>query len=365
MSKKSLFALLALICAITLFTGCSTSGPGEVPEEEVVEPFLNYRYVSAEEGRQILLSNTAYFNAHTPTDINWKSRGKANNIDEFMALYASQIEDFTDEEKTVLDAIIRIIGIRFDILGVRLPATDEITFIKCTMEYEGDAGGFTLGNSVFLSSSVLDILVNQSHGKTPHSAVYDEFMNSFYAPILVIHETFHCISRNDADFRQRIYSLIGFTVMDHEVEFGPTVRNRIYSNPDVERYDNWAEFTINGEKRRCILVAIYGYDYADIAERDPNANFIYSLRCMLVPLDEPDTMIPIEQASDFYQIVGSNTDYLIGAEECMADNFANLFGFGFNGYYIYEAGKIQFVPYPTPQLMQDIYETMLEFYPRR
>jgi hypothetical protein len=359
MTKKTLFAFWAFICAIILFAGCSGNNP-----EEVVVSKLNYRYVSAQEGRQILLSNTAYFNAHTQTDIVWKSRGKTNNIDEFKTLYVSQIEDFTDEEKKALDAMISIAEARFDYLGVRLPATGEVTFVKCSMEYEGDAGGFTLGNSVFISTFILQILVDQSHGKRSTSLVYDDFIVNFFSPALIIHELFHCMSRNDAGFRQRLYSLIGFTVMDHEVEFGPTVRNRLYMNPDVERYDNWAEFTINGEKRRCILVSVYDCDYAEVAETDPNASFINYLRCILVPLDDPDTLIPVGQASDFFQIVGSNTTYLLAAEECMAENFCLVFGNGLNGYYDFWDESIHFVPYSTPELIHRIYETMLELYPR-
>lgn len=360
MARKTLFAFLTLICAITFFTGCSTNNP----EEVVVEPFFNYRYASAEEGRQILLSNTAYFNSHTQADIEWKTRGMANNIEEFTALYASQIQDFTEEEKKALDAVLRINEVRFNYLGIRLPAMEEITFIKCSMEYEGYAGGFTLGNSIFLGSFVLQILVDQSHGKQYYSPNYDEFM-FYYAPVITIHEVFHCLSRNDASFRQRLYSLIGFTVMDHEVEFGPTVRKRIFSNPDVERFDNWAEFTINGEKRRCILVAVYKCSYADIAATDPDASLYNYLECALVPLDAPDTLIPVEQASDFYEIVGANTTYLLAAEECLADNFGFVFGYGFNGYYSYGNDEFHLVPYPSPQLIQGIYETMLAFYPRQ
>lgn len=79
--------------------------------------------MSFPEGRQILLSNTAYLNAHTQTDIEWKTRGKAKSIEEFTALYASQIQDFTDEEKKVLDAYISIDEARFNYLGIRLPTT--------------------------------------------------------------------------------------------------------------------------------------------------------------------------------------------------------------------------------------------------
>lgn len=77
-----------------------------------------------------------------------------------------------------------------------------------------------------------------------------------------------------------------------------------------------------------------------------------------------DTMIPIEQVSDFYQVVGHNTDYVIAAEECIADNFGFLIGYGFNGHYDFVDNKIQFVPYQSPQLIQNIHKTMLELYPR-
>lgn len=70
---------------------------------------------------------------------------------------------------------------------------------------------------------------------------------------LISHEIFHCLTRNNAEFRAALYSLIGFHVMDHEVEFGPTIRNLLLQNPDVDHDDCWGEFTIEGQKRRCAL----------------------------------------------------------------------------------------------------------------
>lgn len=347
------FALAALVCAIPLFTGCQRS---PVQEEKA---HISHRYASAEEGRQIFLSNTAFFQSLTQNDIDWKSRCTGSTIEEFRAFSASQIQDFTDEEKKALEATITLIEARLDGLGIGLPPMEEVTFIKSTMEDEGGAGGYTLGNSIYLSSFLLEILA----GEQSYTPEYDEYI-SLIAPSLIAHELFHCLSRNDARFRQRLYSLIGFTVMDHDVEFGPTVRNILMENPDVERYDNWAEFTINGEKRRCILVAVYECSFAEAAATHPEASFFDYSKSVLVPLDDPDTMIPIEQASDLYQVLGHNTDYLIAAEECMADNFGDLIGYGFNGYYTLQDFRIQFVPYPTPQLIHDIYETMLEFYPK-
>ena len=231
------------------------------------------------------------------------------------------------------------------------------------MDNEGGAAGFTFGNTIYLSSFFVDILSSLWQGKQPpYPADYNEYIY-LIAPCILAHELFHCLSRKDAAFRQRFYSLIGFTVMDHEVEFGPKVRNLILANPDVERFDNWAEFTINGQKRRCTMVGVYETDYAEVAKTDPGASFFDYSKCVLVPLDDPDTMIPAEQASDFYQIVGSNSDYLIAAEECIADNFGFMIGSGFNGHHDFIGGKLQFVPYQTPELIRGIYETMLELYP--
>ena len=352
------FALVAFVCAIPLFSSCSTISS----EEEVSH--ISYRYASAGEGRQYFLSNTAFFQSLTQNDIDWKTRSTGKTIEEFKTFSANQIQDFTDDEKKALDAMITLVETRLDVLGICLPPMDEITFIKSTMEDEGGAAGYTFGNSIFLSCFLLECLADLWQGKQVYTPDYDEYI-SLVAPGLIAHELFHCLTRNNASFRQRLYSLIGFTVMDHDVEFGPTVRNMILKNPDVERYDNWAEFTINGEKRRCILVAVYECSYAEAAATNPGASFLDYSKSVLVPLDDPDTMIPIEQASDFYQVVGQNTDYLIAAEECIADNFGNLIGFGFNGYYTLSADyTIKFVPYPTPKLVYDIYQTMRELCPK-
>ena len=360
MIKKTLFALLALTCAISLFTACSTSDPEEVAEVSSI----HYRYASAEQGRQILLSNTAFYQSLTQNDIDWKFRQTGKTLEEFKTFSANQIQDFTDEEKKALDAVVTFIETRLDILGIGLPPMEEITFIKSTMEDEGWAGGYTLGNSIYLSSFILQVLADLRQGKQPSTPDYNEYI-SLTAPCLVAHEIFHCLSRNDAHFRQQLYSLIGFTVMDHEVEFGPAVRDMILENPDVERYDNWAEFTIGGEKRRCILVAIYESTFAEAAATDPDASFFNHIQPVLVPLDDTNTMIPIDQASDFYQVVGHNTEYVIAAEECIADNFGYMIGSGFNGYYDFLDYKVQFIPYQSPELTRNIYETMRELYPRK
>ena len=358
MTKKTLFALFALICFTSLFVGCSSSKM----EEEIVElPSINYRYATAEEGRQILLSNTAYFNSLTQNDLDWKFRCTGKTIEDFKTFSSNQIQDFTDTEKKVLDIMITQVEARLNELGIRLPNTEKIAIIKSTMENEGGAGGYTLGNSIFISGPFLQLVTNLWQGKENYTPDYDEYCYR-YMPVLIAHEIFHCLSRNDTRFRQQLYSLINFSIMDHEVEFGPSVRNMLLANPDVERYDNWAEFTINGKKRRCILISIYESSYPEAEATEPGASFMNHMKSVLVPLDDPDTMIPIEQASDFYEVVGHNTDYVIAAEECLADMFGFLIGYGLNGYYKFVDYKNQFIPYQTPELIHGIHKTISELY---
>ena len=184
---------------------------------------------------------------------------------------------------------------------------------------------------------------------------------------LISHEIFHCLTRNNAEFRAALYSLIGFHVMDHEVEFGPAVRNLLLQNPDVDHDDCWGEFTIEGQKRRCALVAVYPGTYAEAAEEDPDASFYAYMQSVLVPLDEPDTMIPIADVPGFYDLLGRNTDYICVPEECLAENFSFLISFGFFGRYdlTLDTRKVLFVPYATPALIRGIHAALLEHFPRK
>ena len=353
--KTPLLSLSALICTLSLMTGCSRPA---VPEAK--SSHISYRFASAEEGRQLRLSNTNYFNALTQNDIDWKFRSTGKTLDEFKTFAASQIQDFTDEEKKAIDAMVSSVETRLNALEICL-RPDEVIFVKSDMQDEGGAGGYTHRNEIYLSSFLVQTLVDALQGNDTYPPDYLEYI-FVMAPSIIAHELFHCLSRNDAGFRQQMYSLIHFTVMDHEVEFGPSVRNLLLQNPDVERFDNWAEFTINGQKRRCILIPVYECSYAEAAAADPNASFFNHVQCVLVPLDAPDTMIPIGQASDFYTVLGHNTEYVIAAEECMADNFGNLVAFGFNGYYEYVDGKPQFTSYQTPGLIHNICETLRNYY---
>lgn len=340
---------------LTVFTACQKDDGSSVNNH------LRYHFASQAEGRQLKMANTAYFDGLNQYDLDWKTYQSGATLAEYKVFAEEQIVDFTEDEKQVINSAMDFVESRCAELGIRLPLHDEIVFIKSNMADEGYAGGYTHKNEIYLSSYVLGHAVRASQGE------YGDFDREYFLHFtheLVAHEIFHVLTRGDAQFRQLMYSLVGFTVMDHDVEFGPAVRSVLESNPDVEHYDNWAEFTIGGVKRRCILTAVYTSSYAEAAATDSEANFFYYTQGVLVPLDEPNIMIPIGQATDFYDVMGHNSDYLLAAEEYLADNFSYLIAYGLDGRYDFDwdQERIVVTPYPTPQLIRSMHNMLTQYY---
>ena len=66
----------------------------------------------------------------------------------------------------------------------------------------------------------------------------------------------------------------------------------------------------------------------------------------LVPVDGSDIYYTPEQAENFDEIFGTNTDYVIDLEECMADNFGYTLAYGMDG----PKGD----GYPNPEIIEGI-----------
>ena len=359
---RKIFFAIAFFCSVTLlsFGACRNSKLAWTQNGTIC-----YRFATQEEGRQLKMSKTSYLNSQTQNDIDWKLGSTGKSVDEFKVISSEQIMDFTEAEKKALGKTMDFIEARCSELGFRLPVRHEIVFIKTKMDDEGHMGGYTLKNEIYLSEFDTERFARAYQGDPSLDADYREY-RVHISRELVSHELFHTITRNDADFRQLMYSLVGTTVMDHNLQFGPTVQRMLVNNPDVERYDNYGEFTINGQKRRCTLITVYSGTFAEAVATNPEAEFYLGLRPVLVPVDDTDIMIPIEESTDFFDIMGRNTDYVLAVEECLAVNFSYLIAYGFNGRYdnFLEDNKIHFIPYETPQLIKDIHNALLEHYAR-
>ena len=92
-------------------------------------------------------------------------------------------------------------------------------------------------------------------------------------------------------------------------------------------------------------------------EEGEDVTFLEYNKSVLVPIDKPNTYYPIDKASDFWDVIGHNTGYVLAPEETLADNFsyAVIDGPGINSNIASAKEKEESqIKYNTPQLIDNI-----------
>lgn len=286
---------------------------------------IAYHFADKEEGRKCRLSNEKYFNGLTQEDLNFRTQKKDAALAEFKKFSAAQILEFTKEEKAFLDARVKELEEKINQRGYQLPVKDDIIFIKTTMADEGGAGAYTHQNQIYLGKSLF--------------TYYKE--NSFEFDIILAHELFHCLTRQNPEFKAKIYDVIGAEVMEEEVQFPQEVKEKILSNPDVESFDSYATFTIHGKKEKCVVVPYFVKGF----EKEGDS-FFDAVDTKLIPVDDTSRIYSVDEASDFWEVFGENTGYILAIEETMADNFS--YAVMLDEEQIKEAG------FPSPEILKEI-----------
>ena len=290
--KKYLGLLIVAVIAIMLVSCEST---------------FTYKIADQKEAQKCYVSNEEYFNGFSDYDIEY--RIKSGTIDDVKAFGELQMRDFTDDEKKALEETLADMEKKFK--EVKLPSLD-ITLIKSTQEEECGSGAYTHGTQIYLGQDLMDLLKS------------DNKEESDYGKCILWHEVFHCLTRNNPKFRKDMYSIIHFTV-GKEYKIPASVREKYISNPDVEHHNSHATFKINGKDTECFT--------ALIATQSPKEcdSFFECMTAVLVPTDGSDKYYMPDEAENFWEVFGENTDYVIDPEECMADNFSYAMTYGLKG----------------------------------
>ena len=90
--------------------------------------------------------------------------------------------------------------------------------------------------------------------------------------------------------------------------------------------------------RECAVVFTTGKPF-----EKPGDRFFDDMVTGLVPIDDLLTMYTSDDAANFWDVFGENTDYVIDPEETLADNFAFLLTYGPDG-----------LDYETPAIIEAI-----------
>jgi hypothetical protein len=123
-----------------------------------------------------------------------------------------------------------------------------------------------------------------------------------------------------------MYSLIHFTVVENDYELPPSVWEYYIANPDVEHHNSWSTFVIDGQEIDCFAAFVTTKHFENEGDR-----FFPLGTTALVPVDGSDVYYPKDQVSNFDEVFGTNTGYVIDPEECMADNFSFAVVYGTDG----------------------------------
>ena len=291
---------------------------------------LGYRFADADEAAQLLLSNRHYYDNLTQNDLNYRLQKLDATLEALEAFAAEQTLDYTDAEKERIDQSLALIEKNCAERGYALPPMDDIVFAKTTMLEECGAGAYTHGTQIYLGERLME------------RGFDDDPKIQAYFDSVVAHELFHCLTRNHPDFRAAMYGILGFTVVDEDYVFPPEIREQIISNPDVEHHNAYAAFEINGEKKNCVVLFTTPKPFEQEGD-----SFFDEMVTALVPVDDLSTMYTSEDAANFWDVFGRNTDYVVDPEEAMADNFSYIIIYGLDG-----------MEYQTPEIIQAIDELL-------
>ena len=319
MKMRVLAAILALALLLTLIPAL---GEGTA---------LGYRFADADEAAELLLSHRTYYENMNQMDIDFRLQRKGGTLEELDAFAAEQTRDFTDKEKGLLDGYLADMATMLAERGYTLPPLDEVTFVKTTMAEAYGAAGYTHGTTVFLSADLLDSFVATGEFEGDPDLLR----------LTIWHELFHCLTRCNPDFRVDMYKLIHFTVHDADYTLPPSVAEYHISNPDVEHHNSSATFKIGGKEVECFTDWVTTRHF----EKEGDNFFEYAVTA-LVPVDGTDAYYTSDQATNFNEVFGSNTEYVTDPEECLAENFALLMTYGTKG----PDGN----GYPSPEIIEGI-----------
>lgn len=303
---------------------------------------INYSIVPRDEAVTLFASEPLHSQV-TPLFMDITQQRKGVKYDEWMEVANNSIQPFQQGKQAFLDSIANLQTQTLKALNIKLPISQDTKCIDMTLNAFGGMTAFTSAARIYVN---LDRLMERD------SQYFD------YAEGVMWHEMWHVISRNNPTLREQMYALIGFHVLPTEIEIPAEVKAHILCNPDVERHDSYATFTIEGKPTDCMLMLYTsaseykeGTSLGDYVSGTDGYWLLALDRTTHKPYRGEDgqwVVYNCTEASDFDEVMsGGNTSYCDDPEECMADNFA--------------LAMLADTDVPNQQLLSDILNTLRDY----
>ena len=333
---KRILSFTCVLALVGLTVSCSKENVADPTPAFVDE--VSYRIITTDEAKQYFMHEKLHEQI-TPYFMDMALQKDSATREEWLDLTLRSMHGPMASRQAFLDSIATVQTGALRSMGISLPLPKQIDVIDMTMDAFGGATAFTSGTRIYAD---IPVILNA------------QASDPSVAERLMWHELWHVISRNNPDLRKQMFSLIGFHVLPDEIEIPEEVKSHVLCNPDVERHDSYATFTINGKATDCMLLL---YAEEDEYSFFTLASYISTAKGYWLLALDPVTHKPYrdekgewaiyncKEATDFATVMsGGNTLYCDDPEECMAENFA--------------FAMVNDTSRPNQKLLQDIREMM-------
>ena len=263
------------------------------------------KFADVDEARKKLLTEDLFTKSWSQFDIDARVQKRNSSKDELFDLISKQVLEFSEADKVVVTKITNEIDEAIKTLKFNIKLPSEIYFVKTTALEEGGASGYTRQNLIVIKDEILS---------GPENSLKQ----------LILHELFHIMSRNDANFRRDMYKIIGFTITN-TINYPATIKDLRITNPDAPQTDAFITIEKDGKPVDCMMVLYSDQPYnGGLFFKYLNVGFMELTtkgeRQALLKNGKP-TIYSMNDITGFFEQIGRNTQYILHPEEIMADNF--------------------------------------------
>lgn len=249
----------------------------------------------------------AYTNEHTSFDLSIRlDKSEGLKEKDYLAAAAKDVLNWPQQEQEQLKQAFASIDQFVKTTGAHLHLPDTVKMIKTTAAEEFGAEGYTRENRIMLNTNAQPIDLH-----------------------LVAHELWHVISRMNPELRNNAYAVFHFKPCNNIV-YKPALNNHVITNPDCPFLMNYITITKDGEQHDAALILYSKNDFHAGYRMEQYANI--GLLALTgddrhkTPLlkDGHAVVYELNEPTDFFSQIGSNTQYLLHIEEITAEHFAAI-----------------------------------------
>lgn len=241
---------------------------------------------------------------------NFPNQKKEDVKKAYLTFLKKQVSDWTTDEKLKMQQLFKSVKSLCDTLSPRI-FPGGMKLIKVKTNHFGNDVYYTSGKNIMIPENI-----------------FNDFSPERQLPVM-IHETFHILSRYNSSLRNELYSYIGFQKAEKPIQLNASLEAVLLNNPDGVSY----QYAIDLEKDGSMIKAIPLITSKSLNYDTKRPNFFDYLQFDLYSLDDKgshyvakstttgETLLPLQSTPNFFTKIKDNTQYIIHPDEIMADNF--------------------------------------------